>query len=400
MIKSIDYDYYDYDYTLGNCSPLYNFFLNLDSFYNYSSEYQDIFDNEMNLNSLMDKNYNFLKENKQKDNWAFNYFNSDFIDNMQTTKMKTLNTNNFLSVEPKLLNIEEDDKDNNNVKDGSNYKSFTFQEIKDCFQKKGGDFTEISKKFLKTPNIENAENKLLCNNKRKREISNENKEFCQLKINKEETKQKKRGRKIIGQKKSKVYHDKYSEDNIIKKIKCKLFSYSLLFLNNVLKSINKEDSNILYNLNHEIIKQIKKDLDLKILNTSLKDLFSSEINPKNKNKNISSGYNKIIINKIVGTKIETKKYQTLMFAFNLSFGKWLELFTYKTSLEELIKGYVGVDNEIIKNSFVGVEKLLKNMLDKNKNDDEFFSLFTFFLYNYERWFFIKRNRSNKNHYFN
>ena len=82
-----------------------------------------------------------------------------------------------------------------------------------------------------------------------------------------------------------------------------------------------------------------------------------------------------------------------MFVLNLSFGNWIELFTYKKTIEQIIKDFNGVNYDSIINNFEGVEVLLKKILDKN--NEEYFSFFTFLVYNYKRWFDLKRNRKNK-----
>ena len=52
-----------------------------------------------------------------------------------------------------------------------------------------------------------------------------------------------------------------------------------------------------------------------------------------------------------------------------------------------------VNIEKIEKSLLGVEDLLKKISEDN--DEDYFSIFTFFLYNYERWFYIKKSRNYK-----
>ena len=75
----------------------------------------------------------------------------------------------------------------------------------------------------------------------------------------------------------------------------------------------------------------------------------------------------------------------------------MELFTYKKSINEIIKDYEGFESvniEIIKKSLIGVEELLKEILEKN--DQQYCSIFSFLLYNYEKWFSIRKGRDLKN----
>ena len=85
-----------------------------------------------------------------------------------------------------------------------------------------------------------------------------------------------------------------------------------------------------------------------------------------------------------------------IFAFNLSFERWLELFTYKKKISEIIKDYKDfkdVNIEKIEKSLLGVEDLLKTISETN--DEDYFSFYTFFLYNYERYFYIRRRHNKK-----
>ena len=74
----------------------------------------------------------------------------------------------------------------------------------------------------------------------------------------------------------------------------------------------------------------------------------------------------------------------------------MELFSYKKNINEILKKYEEIHNvndETIKNNLIGVEELLKKILEKN--DKHYFSIFTLFLYNYKRWFYIKNGRNNE-----
>ena len=121
----------------------------------------------------------------------------------------------------------------------------------------------------------------------------------------------------------------------------------------------------------------------------LKDLYSLMITPKY--KNISKYHNKNIIKQIIKNK-ELQNYQAILFAFNLSFKEWKQLFTYKISIYDIINYNKESENiiEEIENNMIHVESLLKKISEKN--DENFLSIFTFFLYNYEEWFLNKQKR--------
>ena len=338
-------------------------------------------------NETINDKYNLLQILKDNDIQEIqNEQNSSFMNNNinldeQTTKTQTVKKVNTLS------NIEL------NKEYEYNYKCFTFKEIKNVLD--NAKFTGIFEKLKKNDIIEKAEYRL-CNKKRKRVNEYENKEPLFSNNNNEEAEEKvKRGRKIIKEdnNKYKKEHNKYSEDNIIKKIKAKLFFYPLIFLNNIL---NRKiyDKNRLYPIDYKYINKLNKDIDLKMLKMPLKDIYSLDVSSKY--PSIAEQFNKNVINKIIEKKIEVEDYPTTIFAFNLSFERWLELFTYKKKISEIIKDYEGfkdVNIEKIEKSLLGVEDLLKTISETN--DEDYFSFYTFFLYNYERYFYIRRRHNKK-----
>ena len=71
----------------------------------------------------------------------------------------------------------------------------------------------------------------------------------------------------------------------------------------------------------------------------------------------------------------------------------------KKNVSELLSKYNDdnnndIDVKKIEENVVGVDALLKKIAKKN-NDDKYFSLFTFYLYNYELWFSSRKGRNRK-----
>ena len=64
----------------------------------------------------------------------------------------------------------------------------------------------------------------------------------------------------------------------------------------------------------------------------------------------------------------------------MRFGDWIDVFTLKKKIE-------------IEPKFKGLEKALKEISDKN--DEEYFSRFIFFLFNYKNYFQNKKGRRPK-----
>ena len=105
---------------------------------------------------------------------------------------------------------------------------------------------------------------------------------------------------------------------------------------------------------------------MNLLKMSLKELYSLDISPNfinlkkdvyNKNNNIKS---------IINENNEIIDDPTIMFAFDLSFGDWMDLFCYKKDIDEIIKKYQkyegNVNKETIKNNLIDVEELLNKIL--------------------------------------
>jgi len=99
---------------------------------------------------------------------------------------------------------------------------------------------------------------------------------------------KKRGRRTT--KKVGREHNRYHADNIIKKIKAKLFDYCLKFIN---KMINKNDEGSIKLLKidyKKYIDQLERKKNLDLFKLPLKDLFSLDISGKYSTRN--KDYNK------------------------------------------------------------------------------------------------------------
>ena len=195
-----------------------------------------------------------------------------------------------------------------------------------------------------------------------------------------------------------IKHDKMSADNIIKKIKTKLFEYIIKFFNLLLKKMKL--INELVKIDYKYIDNLRCKNEFKIFNSTLKDILSLDISPKFKYK--SKEYNKKVIEGIIENEIILNEkndfnYDTLMFVLNMTFRGWLDVFTGKNNFENIANDYAGnqakINFDLIKESFVGIDNLLGDLV--NKYDDKYFAFFVFYLYNYERWFCIKSPRNGK-----
>ena len=123
---------------------------------------------------------------------------------------------------------------------------------------------------------------------------------------------------------------------------------------------------------------------------SLADLFSLDVSGKYISK--SKDYNKDLINGILEQKIKVEDFDTILFLFKITLNDWIELFTYKKDILTLINenNAANVNYTKIQENFIGVNHLLNKISEKN--DDKYYTLFLLYIFNFQRWFYIKRGR--------
>ena len=179
------------------------------------------------------------------------------------------------------------------------------------------------------------------------------------------------------------YHNKNTPDNIIKKIKAKLFKNILQFINNILNpnSINVKKK-ILKDIDYHYINRLKRDYDLGLLDKSIKDLLSLDVSPKFKS---GKDFNRKMIEGLMKNK---NKNEFLMFALNMKFREWLDLFTLKKDF----KAFSVMFSKELGNNMPRVDDMLNDIIKKNKDDNNYIISFIFYLYNYENWFIMKRTQ--------
>ena len=189
--------------------------------------------------------------------------------------------------------------------------------------------------------------------------------------------------KLIGRKRKgdnkEGKHNKNDSDNIIKKCKAVLFKYIIIYVLDIVNKLrtNKAENFELLKLSYKkYIDKIKKKNELDLFKMKIKNLVSLETSSKysiNKDKD----FNKKSINKILE---EEKDNKVLINLLNMSFGDWIDIFTLKDNIENSFK-------------FNGLEEALKDISDKN--EEEYFSRFIFYLFNYQNYFYNKKGRRPK-----
>ena len=282
---------------------------------------------------------------------------------------------------------------------------YTFEDILNIFKKDEykNKFNEINKIYNNNKEIE--EDNLSLEKKGKIALFEQEENIEKQLINRVNLKEKiednrkikikldnnKRGRKT-NEIKNIAIHNKMAPDNIIKKIKAEIFKYPIVFLNNILDN-NKKSEEKLFKINYQFINRLNREQDLKFLDMKLKELFSKEISPKYITDKRQKDFNKQYINRI----LNAQKDNTILFAFNITFREWLDLFTLKKNIRQILIKYdysdKDIDCERIQKSLYGVDNLLNKIM--NANDKEYLTMFIFLLYNYERWFYKKIGRKTR-----
>ena len=190
------------------------------------------------------------------------------------------------------------------------------------------------------------------------------------------------GKKLgLGRKKKngieKGKHNKYSPDNIIKKIKRIFFKYIIIYINLIKEkhAPNQQENFQFKNLSYEnYINNLKKDKEILLLNKPLKDFVSLEISSKH---GLNFDFNRQKMEKILEEEKDNQKLKSIL---NMTFDEWIDIFTFKKKVDDDLE-------------FNGLQDVLEDLYDKV--DVEYFSRFIFYLFNYKNWFHNKKARKPK-----
>ena len=334
--------------------------------------------NDPSLNSQFNSDLSLpfvdLENEKNKENdFNLEKFNQTFLNIFEdkTTNFETRKNDNHCSLKnnnPNNLNIKEP-------------KIYSFEDIIKILTE--NSLSNIISLLTKDETIEKYESNMKLLNKKRKRNRTKNKE------NENEVVYK-RGRKKIDDETDRK-HGKYAPDNIIKKIKSKLFEKMINFINSIVNKNNEESKRKLFKkLDYKYINQMKQELDLKLLNSPLKDLLLKDISSKY--SNLPSNSNRVNLEKILESE---KNDEAIMFVINLSFREFIELFCLKKNLKDIESSNKIVSNitQRIKKNLPRVDSLLDDILEKN--DKKYLSYFIFHLYNYEQWFSTKNGRNSK-----
>ena len=195
-------------------------------------------------------------------------------------------------------------------------------------------------------------------------------------------------KKILGRKKKSNEglgeHNKFSDDNIIRKCKNVIIDSVLKFINDKTKKLYSNESEKL--LNEKRLFKLKQNQSIKsgtnynktFLKKTLREIFSENISTKY--SRYSPSHNKVLIEFLINEKDEIKK-NIFNKIFNLTFLDCLKHFRGSVLFDEL-KG-MNLLNKYIKE--------IKN----DKNDEEYCIVFRYFINNLENIVMEKKSRKKR-----
>ena len=306
---------------------------------------------------------------------------------------------NFFRKNPENQSVLTDlNKENNQDFSLDNYKFISFAEI---MKKYGDNFKDIkltgegeNTKKIEKNLMGRKESKNFDESKYSEKSGNllGKKRKNKAKIN-ENTNKIKLGRKKKGD--NSGLHTKMKEDNLMSTIKSNYNNWLLNFINIFLPERQK-----LLKINYlEFTKIINTEENKKYLKMDLCDILSKNISNKYGKKHIKTEkyHNKKMIEKIMqGNNVEAKKI------LKIKYKDGLDLYRFKENdNENYLKNILGDD--IIKNVENRVDDLLIKTYEKEKikngiiKADDYVSSLLVMIYNYERWFLLKKPRAYKNY---
>ena len=183
-------------------------------------------------------------------------------------------------------------------------------------------------------------------------------------------------RKIDENHNKKAKHNKFSHDNIIRKIK----TQSLDFLVKKLNSCIKFRSGKFRPLNKKMKERLKRDENLELLNKKISDILSNTKMNKISEKRRKS--NKKLIKKIYNENIEVEVINILSM-------------TFQDFLNDIRDNYLEDFLDLIKEKEIKIQNKIKNKSKEYFDVESYMNLFKKLLFKYEGWFKDKKGRNTK-----
>lgn len=340
------------------------------------------------------ENISFEQE-ESKDNLFNNFNNESFEHQNDNNQFFNDSPNSFfydLSFEPKNYMTEEnkDDKLDGDFYLEDDYKKIRTEVIKnertrDTETKEKDKKHQVNNgKYSEEIFSQEKENVLIIKEENGVNSKNSEKIFS---ITKEYKKKNGLGRKKKNNFGGNRKHNKYSLDNIVRKVKSNTFEIIRLFINLIFIAIEIENPNVnskkkkfdkpfLVKIDQEIITNINVEDNLELLDSTLKDIFSK--NTSQKYKHLGLDKNKKVIEEIYEQKIQKKAISIL----NKTFCQCLEYISGINYDEDL----VGLE--------IGYQRIIKDMR-KSGESEEYISEFENMVKNFKSYYTNKKARKKK-----
>ena len=369
--------------------------------------------NNFPLDIQLPDSYNINEESSIDNDDIYNLYNPEEIFFRNDIIFKS--SEDYLEIK---YNVTTNKSGNSNLNETKNkfsvkieYKPYFEKEINQIIKQMDLN-KENNEKFLLNPNYNNIYIQNI------KEILTKNNNIRRINKNQDNIIKKERKKNNIGRKKkndnSKSNHNKYIPDNIVKKIKNRISDFLIEFTNNLINSIYNinEINKILLNLNlhkfklknqKKIIKKIehkfsanltKKEDNLKLLNSTLKEYLSNKISTKY--VNYKENQNELIISKLLE---DDKNKDIFKFVFQeLKIEDWLQIYTHQKNIDDYIYRYdLSKEKNKIKKSIVGIDEYLKKLITlENENDGKlYYHCFLLLIYNFRLYLDLKEGRNHK-----
>lgn len=210
------------------------------------------------------------------------------------------------------------------------------------------------------------------------------------------------GRKTKREKENYVLHDKFHPDNIIRKIKVHIIQEKIISLINNYFSSKKLRKKKLFKLIQGDVTRLKRENNMKFMNTSLKDIYlSHRVGKKYSEKKANN--NQLLIQEIYSED----KYIELQKLLNLTFHEFYEIYTHNLTQKELSEELNNkkMDIELLNNSnFKGIETYIEKLEEKqvkknngiiNQNIKDYVNEFKNYCGCFREWFVKKVGRNEE-----
>lgn len=189
--------------------------------------------------------------------------------------------------------------------------------------------------------------------------------------------------------KKKINKNKYSTDNLPRKIKTISFGLIMTFYNKRIAEIFKDDlanginKRVLFKINQEQIQNMNANYNKQLLNKTMKEIFSYDISKKY--TDYPASHNKDLINRFLNEEDEEKKNQ-LVSLFNITFKECIK----HLRGDKIIKGLEGLEQNYI--NYMN-KKIIP--LDENEDAIKYKNKFLEVFKDFENCFNNKRAKKQK-----